>query len=57
MELPPSLGLGTINIAPFVEGLIFTKAHVWSLGMGMEGVRHSTSPVPWVGFHSLCSKS
>ena len=57
MELPPSLGLGTINIAPFVEGLIFTKACVWSLGMGMEGVRHSTSPIPWVGFHSLCSKS
>ena len=36
MELPPSLGLQTINIVPFVEGLIFTKANVRSLGMAMR---------------------
>ena len=35
MELPPSLGLGTINIASIVEGLIFTRACVRSLGMGI----------------------
>ena len=35
MELPPNLGLGTINITPFVEGLIFTRACVRSLGTGM----------------------
>ena len=35
MELSPSLGLGTINIALFMDGLIFTKARVWSLGIGM----------------------
>ena len=33
--IAPSLGQGTINIAPFVEGLIFTRARVQSLGMGM----------------------
>ena len=26
MELPPSLGQGTINIAPFMEGLIFYQS-------------------------------
>ena len=36
MELPSSLGLRTINIVPFVEGLIFTRACVRSLGIGME---------------------
>ena len=35
MESPPSLGLGTIYVAPFVEGLIFTRARVRSLGMRM----------------------
>ena len=35
MESPPSLGLGTKKIAPFVEGLIFTRAYIRSLGMGM----------------------
>ena len=35
MESPPRLGLGTINIAPFVEGLIFTRARVRSLGIEM----------------------
>ena len=28
MESPPNLGLGIINIVFFVEGLIFTRAHV-----------------------------
>ena len=35
MESSPSLGLGTINIVPFKEGPIFTRARVQSLGMGM----------------------
>jgi len=44
MELPPSLGLGTINIVSFVERLIFTKARVQSLGMGMGRCQAPTLP-------------
>ena len=36
MESPHSLGLGTTNITPFMEGLIFTRARIQSLGMRME---------------------
>ena len=35
MELLSSLCLGTINVASFVEGLIFTRIRVWSLGIGI----------------------
>ena len=33
--VPPILSLGTTNIMPFMEGLIFTRAYIWSLGIGM----------------------
>ena len=46
MESPPSLGLGTINIAPFVEGLLFTRTRVWSLGMVLIHRSASTHCVP-----------
>ena len=37
MELPPRLGLETINIAPLCgRTSLTTKVGVWSLGMGME---------------------
>ena len=30
MESPPRLGLGTINIAPFMEGVIcYQRTHSW----------------------------
>ena len=35
MELLASLGLRTMNIVPFVEGLMFTRALTQGLGMGM----------------------
>ena len=35
MESPPSLGQGAINIMLFMEGLVFTRAHVQSLGLEM----------------------
>ena len=37
MVSPPRLDLGTINIVPLCEGLIFTRARIWSLAMGMRG--------------------
>ena len=35
MESPLSLDLGIINIAPFVEVLIFIRTRIQSLGMRM----------------------
>ena len=35
MGSPPSLDLGATNITPFMVGLFFTRACVWSLVMGM----------------------
>ena len=36
MESPPSLGLGTINIVPFVKGLIFYQSMCPKFRMGMR---------------------
>ena len=58
MELPPSLGLRTIYIAP-LRGRTNLTTRVWvrSLGHGWKDVKHPTPPDPWVGFHLLCLTS
>ena len=46
MKLPPSLGLRTINIAPFEKGLIFYQSTCPEFRYGDENVlsfSHSTS--------------
>ena len=52
MESPPSLGLGTINIVPYMEGLIFSKARVRSLGMEM-GRCQAPNPTYFMGWLPL----
>ena len=45
MESPPRLGLGTINIAPFVEGLIYYQSTCLEFRYG-EGKMLDTQPHP-----------
>ena len=51
MESPPRLGLGTINIVPFVEGLIYYQSMCSEFRYGERKVL-GTQPYPTCGFAS-----
>ena len=53
MKSPPRLGLGTINIVPFVEGLIYYQSTCLEFRYGDGKVLEFRSRLPLIVFHVL----